>query len=312
MEPNARHVLIGLFTVIISVGIIGAVVILGKFTTSQNWQYYIVQFNESVSGLSGGSSVEYSGLRIGEVERLELQNNPNIVNAYIKIQEGVEIQSDVKAMLSLVGITGRSVIALSGGSKEAEQLVGTRDHRAIIYATPSPLSQLFSSGEGLVSSMSESLVGVKKLLSDENVEHIGQILANIEVVTSSVAAEGDSIQSVIREADQLLANANAAVNLFKDFNIGVNKLVNEQGTKALDSMVIALESVKHAAENIKTLVDRSQGKLSTGLDGLEQVGPALNEFRRGMNTFNNLLRDFSESPGRFILEGEQLQEYKAW
>ena len=77
-------------------------------------------------------------------------------------------------------------------------------------------------------------------------------------------------------------------------------------------MVIALESVKHAAENIKTLVDRSQGKLSTGLDGLEQVGPALNEFRRGMNTFNNLLRDFSESPGRFILEGEQLQEYKAW
>lgn len=310
MEPKARHVLIGFFTVIVSIGIVAAVFVLGKFATTQSWQYYIVQFNESVSGLSNGSAVEYSGLKIGEVERLELQANPNLVNAYIKIQEGVEVQSNVKAMISMAGITGQSMISLSGGTKDSERLISSRNDRAIIYATPSPLSQLFSSGEGLVSSFSESLIRAKNLLSDENVQNISKILSNLEVVTSTVADESESIESVIREADLLFSNANAAVDLFKDFNSGVNKLVNEQGTKVLDSMAVALESVKSAADNIKTLVGSSQTKLSTGLDGLEQVGPALNEFKRGMSSFNNLLRDFSESPGRFILEGEQLEEYR--
>ncbi|NLJ50534.1 MAG: MCE family protein [Alcaligenaceae bacterium] len=312
MEPKARHVLIGLFTVAISIGIVVAVFVLGKFTTTHNWQYFIVQFNESVSGLSNGSAVEYSGLKIGEVERLELQSNPNIVNAYVRINESVEIQADVKAMLSIVGVTGQSIIALSGGTKQTERLTGTPDARAIIYATPSPLSLLFSSGEGLASSFSENLVRVKQLLSDENIESFSKILANIETITASVAEETDSIQSTIREAEQLFSSANAAVELFAEFNSSVNKLVNEQGSKALDSMVVALESVKSAAENIKSLVDNSQGRIATGLDGLEQIGPALNEFKRGMSTFNSLLRDFSESPGRFILEGEQLEEYKPW
>ncbi|CAM5186287.1 MCE family protein [Oligella ureolytica] len=180
-----------------------------------------MQFNESVSGLSNGSAVEYSGLKIGEVERLELQANPNIVNAYIKVQEGVEIQSDVRAMISMVGITGQSMIALSGGTKTSGRLIGTRDNRAIIYATPSPLSQLFSSGEGLVSSMSESLIGVKKLLSDENIESLGQILANVEAITATVADESDNIQSVIREAEGLLSSANAAVDVFAEFSSSV-------------------------------------------------------------------------------------------
>ncbi|CAM5186279.1 MCE family protein [Oligella ureolytica] len=74
----------------------------------------------------------------------------------------------------------------------------------------------------------------------------------------------------------------------------------------------ALGSVKVVADNIRKLVDNSQGSLATGLDGLEQLGPALNEFKRSMGTFNNFLRDFSESPGRFILEGQQLEEYKPW
>lgn len=312
MEPKARHILIGLFTAIISTGIVAVVLILGKFNTTHNWQYFIVQFNESVSGLANGSSVEYSGLKIGEIERLELQENPNIVNAYIRIQDGIEIRSDVKAMISMVGITGQSMIALSGGSANAESLEGTIGNRAIIYATPSPLSQLFSSGEGVASSLSENLIDVQKLLSDENIENVGKILSNIEIISSAVADESDSIQSVISEADQLLSNANEAIELFKEFSLSVNSLVNEQGTEALNSMAVALESVESAAATIRLLVDSSKGSIATSLEGLEEVGPALYEFKRSMGTFNNVLRKFSESPGRYILEGEQLEEYKPW
>ena len=311
MEPRARHILIGLFTLLVSVGIIVAIVVLGKITTNKEWQYYIVQFDESISGLSVGSAVEYSGLKIGEVERLELQPNPNYVNAYIKIDADVQVHSDVVAMLSLVGVTGQSVIALSGGTKDSPVLKGEFHNRPIIRATPSPLSQLFSSGEGVASSLSESLIRIKMLLNDENIDHFSRILSNVETITASVADEGDSLKSVIREVDELMGNANAAISLFKDFNSSANKLLNEHGTKALNSMEAALASIKTASDNIKVMVANSQGRLATGLEGLDQVGPALNEFKRGMQQFNNFLRDFSDSPGEF-LKGDKVEEYKPW
>ena len=70
--------------------------------------------------------------------------------------------------------------------------------------------------------MSESLIVVKKLLSDENIESLGQILANVEAITATVADESDNIQSVIREAEGLLSSANAAVDVFAEFSSSVS------------------------------------------------------------------------------------------
>lgn len=309
MEPKARHVLIGLFTVIVSLGIVLAVFLLGQFVTTKNWQYYVIQFNESVSGLSNGTAVEYTGLKVGEVEYLELQDNPNLVHAYVRIQSDVDIRSDVKAVLTMVGITGQSVISLSGGTLEGERLIGKRDERPILYATPSALSQLFSSGEGLVSSLSDTVLRFKRVLSDENLDNFSKTLAHFESISGDVAAEGDVLRSAIRETESMLKNANNAIDKFKSFSQDVQGLVNEQGERALNSMADALNSIKLAANDIQKVVANSRGKLATGLDGLEQVGPAINEFKRGMNAFNRLLREFSESPSHFILDGQQLQEY---
>ena len=64
--------LIGLFSVIV----IGAALLFGlwlaKSGSEGKFNYHDIVFNEAVSGLSQGSSVQYSGIRVGDVAFLRL------------------------------------------------------------------------------------------------------------------------------------------------------------------------------------------------------------------------------------------------
>ena len=67
MEPRAHHVLIGLFTVLT----VGAALLfalwLNKAGADRAFTDYEVIFNEAVTGLSQGSAVQYSGIKVGDV-----------------------------------------------------------------------------------------------------------------------------------------------------------------------------------------------------------------------------------------------------
>lgn len=72
METRAHHVLIGLFTLIIFTAVLLFSLWLTKSGTDRQFKQYDIVFNEAVSGLSQGSTVNYSGIRVGEVTMLRL------------------------------------------------------------------------------------------------------------------------------------------------------------------------------------------------------------------------------------------------
>ena len=61
METRAHHVLIGLFTLLAAGAAIFFAVWLSNASSSRAYNEYIVVFNETVTGLSPGSTVQYSG-----------------------------------------------------------------------------------------------------------------------------------------------------------------------------------------------------------------------------------------------------------
>ena len=66
METRAHHVMIGLFSVIVVVGAMLFGLWLAKSSVDSAFQDYEVIFNEAVSGLSQGSAVQYSGIKVGD------------------------------------------------------------------------------------------------------------------------------------------------------------------------------------------------------------------------------------------------------
>src|SRR5450830_935091 len=114
METRAHHVLIGCFTLLAVAGALLFSLWLARARGDQDLRFYTVVFNEAVSGLSRGSAVQHSGIKVGDVVRLSLDPaDPRRVLARIRVDGHIPIRKDTSAALSLTGITGTSVIQLS-------------------------------------------------------------------------------------------------------------------------------------------------------------------------------------------------------
>src|SRR5690606_22584578 len=108
-------------------------------------RHFVVVFNEAVRGLMVGSAVQYNGIQVGEVLELSLDPaNPAVVRARIKVRDDLAIKQDTRARLALTGITGASVISLSGGSPDCPELPEPESGDPGIIATPSPITQLLA------------------------------------------------------------------------------------------------------------------------------------------------------------------------
>jgi len=95
METRAHHVLIGLFTVLVAAAAVLFCLWLNKSSGDKNLNYYTVVFNEAVSGLSKGSPVQYSGIKVGDVVGLTLDpQDPRKVLARIRVEGNIPIKQD--------------------------------------------------------------------------------------------------------------------------------------------------------------------------------------------------------------------------
>src|SRR5690606_17296551 len=167
METRANYVLIGAFT--IAVVVFGLLFALwaAKFASDRSWQEYAVLFNEPVTGLSEGSSVQYNGIAVGTVQSLQLSpDDPREVIAMLRVDARAPVKADTQARLSITSLTGPPIIQLTGGSPEAPWLVETTTREVpIIPTAPSALQNIADTANRMV----ERLDG---LLSEENITRI--------------------------------------------------------------------------------------------------------------------------------------------
>src|SRR5690606_9414644 len=184
METKANYVLIGAFTLVVALAMLVFGLWAAKYSTDRNWQAYHIVFNEPVTGLTEGGSVQYNGIAVGTVDSLSLApQDPSRVVARIRVLAEVPVKVDTRAKLSMTGLAGATFIQLTGGSPEAPRLAA-RDGEEIpvILTEASALQNIADTANRLVARLDQ-------VLSDENVARISATLAHIEGMTGAVAGE---------------------------------------------------------------------------------------------------------------------------
>ena len=275
METKANYVLIGAFTLIVTAFLLLFALWAAKFSSERSWQRYAVVFNEPVTGLSEGSSVQYNGISVGTVETLRLApEDPRRVLATLRVQAEAPIKTDTRAKMSMTGITGSPFIQLTGGSPQAPRLVDQAQQEIpIIETEASALQNIADTANRLVARLDQ-------VLSEKNVRHVSQTLANIESLTGSIADQRKDLREVIINArrasaqlEQTLTAANGAVGrIDRELVDKLPGLVNK-----LDNTLSKLDS---AAGGANSVINENRAAINSfANDGLSQLGPTLSELR---------------------------------
>ncbi len=311
METRAHHVLIGLFTVIVVAAALLFGLWLAKASTDKAFHDYEVVFQEAVTGLSKGSPVQYNGIKVGDVIQLKLDPaDPRKVLARIRLAGDTPVKQDTHAKLVLTGLTGITNIQLSGGSPDSPPLIGQRGNLPVIVADPSPLTKLLANGEDLMTSINEVVLRANELLSDQNVEHINHVLAHLDQASGAFADQRDEIRQLLQQLTLASRHANATLIQTEQLARNANGLVNDQGKAAMDSMKASMASLQHATSSIDQLLTLNHDALDNGMRGVGEMGPAMNELRKTLDSLHSISRKLDDNPAGYLLGRDQIKEFK--
>jgi len=306
METKANYVLIGAFTILTAVLLLLFGLWAAKYSSERGWQEYAVVFNEPVTGLTQGSSVQYNGISVGTVESLKLApNDPRQVLARLKLQADTPIKVDTKAKMSITGLTGSPFIQLTGGTPNAPTLVSV-DHREIpvIRTEASALQNIADTANRLVARMDQ-------VLSEENVKRIAKTLDNLQAMTGSIADQREDLRALIinarKSSEELATTLNTTNHAVEDVD---RELIDKlPGLVAkLDGTLTKLDS---AAGGANTILNENRAAIhSFANDGLSQLGPTLGELRSLVRDLRRISDRLEGSPARYILGREAPKEFQ--
>jgi len=110
--------MVGIFVFVALVCISYLTIRLGKLDWFSKENYSILARFESVSGLKSGAFIEMAGVRIGQVESINLDHEDQVAIVKMKIQKDVKLSDDSIASIKTSGLIGDKFIKISPGGSD--------------------------------------------------------------------------------------------------------------------------------------------------------------------------------------------------
>jgi len=311
METRARHVLIGLFTVLAAVLALLFTLWLSQ-QSERDFHFYDIAFEEAVTGLSRGSTVEFNGIRVGDVIDLRIDDkNPRNVYARVRVESTAPVRTDTKATLVPVGITGTSLIRLtSGDDPNSQPLVSTEASIPTIMATPSPMSKLLAGGEDVLYNVNELLIGARDLFSKENVASMSRTLVQLEQTTAALADKQSGVNLAIANFSKASAEADRAFSEMQKLMKSGDQLANGELKQSLERANAAMASFENSMGTLESMVKDNRGAIDSGARGVAQLGPTMTELRSTLSSVQGVVRQLDNDPAGYLLNREPMKEFK--
>ncbi|GAB4192503.1 MAG: MlaD family protein [Wenzhouxiangellaceae bacterium] len=319
METRAHFVLIGVFTLLVSLGALLFVLWLGKYS-DQEYDYYDVIFEEPVTGLSQGGAVQYNGIQVGEVAELRLdEDNPSRVLARIQVYDGTPVKEDTRAQLGFMGVTGVAFIQLSGGSPSSPDLKPRRGRGvATIIADVSSLQRLIEGGGDVFANVNDLLMRLNRVFADENIAALSASVSHVEQVTASLASERESLEQLLSEGAGAADRLNRVLGRIDQVTGGIENVVEEVDgavSRHLDELLgharDSADELRHFSARLREWLEQSEPDIRRFTsDGLSQVTATMEQIGQLSRRLENLARRLEDDPSALFFGGDEPREYE--
>ena len=296
MYSRVNYTIVGIFVLIFGTGMVWFAFWLAKYDLQQEFDTYRLEISESVAGLSIDSNVKLRGVDVGTVSQININpKNIETVEVVVKIKKGIPIKEDMVAHTQMFGVTGLLSIEIDGGTNAAKTLVPTEEYIPLIKTKPSFLTKLTGDINGVGSKIEDLLLQSQKLLSDHNIETMGNILENTEKVTARATELEDKVMVSLEEVNMTL----------KEFRISMAK-VTKDISDIKEVTVPTIDTLKETSKNFNRVALKIEKSIADGDYNFKKIfEPILIDIGILIDQLNDMSRSLENNPSDLLFKSRE-------
>ncbi|HKT76422.1 MAG TPA: MlaD family protein, partial [Sphingobium sp.] len=290
-----------------------------RLSQGNNMEYDIF-FKQSVNGLAKGSSVNYSGVPSGQVEKIELwKRDPSFVKVRISVKEGTPVLQGTTATISGVGFTGVSEIVLDGAVKGAPPITCPADHVLascpdgvpVIPTKPGALGELLNNAPQLLERLSTLTERLTELLNDKNQQSIASILANVDRLSGSLADRSPEIAATLAEARVAVQRTGIAAEQIGQLAATTNGMLNDEGRPLMADLRKSVQAATHSIDTLdQTIAQAQPGVKAFSNQTMPEVNQLVRDLREMSRAFRGVAEKLDQQGAGSIVGSPKLPDYK--
>jgi phospholipid/cholesterol/gamma-HCH transport system substrate-binding protein len=272
-----------------------------------NNKHYSAYFAEA-GGLIPGAAVQVRGFRVGQVDRLDLDDVGVLINFNVSkdIRLGERTEATIKTK-SLLGAKTLEIIPRGSGQQDGPIPI---DRTRSPYQLPDALGDLSATISGLnTDQLSQSLEVLSNTFKDTP--------PDLKVAVAGVARFSQTLDARDAELRNLLANANKTTGVLAQRSDQVVSLIANTNALlvALESQSAALEQISgrisSVTRQLKGFIAENQDTLRPALDKLNDVLTIVDNHKADIQKSIKGLNAYATSLGESVSSGPFFKAYVA-
>ena len=312
METRSNHLMVGAVVMALLAALLLFFVWLAGLS-NKDTRCFDVYFAQGVGGLNKGSTVSFSGVPVGQIEKISLlPNRPEFVWVRIEVDSETPVLQGTTAQIKGVGFTGVSEIQLDGAVKGGRPITQVGPQGCpVIPASSGGLGALLNSAPELLDRIQRLTERLTELLSDRNQNSISDILENVDATTRILRERAPDLADAMQDARIAARNAGIAAQNVARLADSTDRLVKEQGQPAAQDLRRAIAGVERATGNLDAMIADAR----PGIQNLtKSTLPEANRLVRDLRELSESLTGFSQRLEQGGIGGalgpEKLPDYK--
>jgi phospholipid/cholesterol/gamma-HCH transport system substrate-binding protein len=293
MGNKSAEIKVGLFVVVaVTVLVIGVIWLKGIKFNVERYRYSVLF--PDIGTLEVGDPVAVSGVRKGQVEKIELYSGDVLVR--FNLTSDVKLKKDAKFTIRNIGLMGERFIAVEPGHSDTS-LDLSKPIKGF-YDTGIP--EVMGSAGELLKEVRNLVVRLDNSLGKENSSHsLENTMKNLNVASENLS---QLVQRNQGKIDQTVDNINQTSSDLKNF-MGENKdkfknTLNDfsLASKKLEGITNSLEELSSSLKNLITKIDKGEGTLGQ----LVNDKTLYEQLKKTASNADSLIADIKKNPKRYL------------
>ena len=307
MKRKSTEMWVGIFVVVGIILLILMTLKIEKFQVGKRFGYPLNIYFDSAAGLAQNSQVRVAGVRVGDVEKVGLENGKAKVT--FRIPTHIILYKDAKAYLKSEGFLGEKYVEITPGTSGNPKV----EPNGVIEqgAPPADLEEFLSS----VQSIGEDIKGVVKPLGDVlksvDPKKVEGIITNIDKFSGQLTGLAKDSKETIEKAKNAFSRIEDIGEKVKKGEGTLGKLISDEAIyqdakKTIETAKEAVEKVKGTADTLKSVsekIERGEGTLGKLIqdeslyqeakETLQSMKGIAEKVEKGEGTLGKLINDDS-------------------